>query len=130
MRDRFSTAIYCDFCGKGLNECTDMIGAPLAHICDRCVEAAMLIVGDRRVAREAGAVPEVTPAALTVAMKIDFEEEAKKLKRVLSDHHAYPAAGGGAGIDNGALPLIEGTLRMIAMLSVKFSRQQNEKSDG
>ncbi|ETR79160.1 hypothetical protein X566_15385 [Afipia sp. P52-10] len=40
MRERFSTAIYCNFCGKGKNEVGRMIAAPgpdTAHICDGCI---------------------------------------------------------------------------------------------
>lgn len=40
MRDRFSTATYCNFCGKGSNEVGRMIAAPgpdTAHICDGCI---------------------------------------------------------------------------------------------
>ncbi|ETR79309.1 hypothetical protein X566_01320 [Afipia sp. P52-10] len=40
MRERFSTAIYCNFCGKGKHEVGRMIAAPgpdTAHICDGCV---------------------------------------------------------------------------------------------
>ena len=40
MRERFSTAVYCNFCGKGANEVRKMIAAPGpedVHICDQCV---------------------------------------------------------------------------------------------
>lgn len=94
-----------------------MIAGPvLTAICTECVLQCVEYIAEKRVG--------------TLGDKVNFAGEATKLKRAISDHHAYPAAGGGAGIDNGALPLIEGTLRMIAMLAVKFSRQQNEKSHG
>lgn len=40
MRDRFSTATYCNFCGKGKNEVGRMVASPgpnVSHICDGCI---------------------------------------------------------------------------------------------
>ena len=56
MRDRFSTAIYCDFCGRGKNEVADMVASPTAHICADCAEVAVSIVTARKAAG-------ITPAA-------------------------------------------------------------------
>jgi tartrate dehydratase beta subunit/fumarate hydratase class I family protein len=45
MRDRFSTAIYCNFCGKGKNEVGRMVASPgpdAAHICDDCIRSFAL----------------------------------------------------------------------------------------
>jgi hypothetical protein len=46
-------------------------------------------------------------------MPIDFAKEARDLK-VAIEPNCYPAADGGADIDNHALPIIETTLREIA----------------
>lgn len=109
--------VYCGFCGKSQHETETMIaGAVLTAICTECVFQCLEYIAEKRVG--------------TLGDKIEFAGEASKLKRALSDGHAYPAAGGGAGIDNGALPLIEGTLRLIAMLAVKYHNEETRKSDG
>lgn len=41
MRDRYSTAIYCNFCGKGKNEVSRMVASPgpsVTHICGECID--------------------------------------------------------------------------------------------
>ncbi len=41
MRDRFSTAIYCDGCGRGANEVEHMIAVPPSgemHHCAECID--------------------------------------------------------------------------------------------
>lgn len=58
---------------------------------------------------------------------IDFAREARALKHAIAEN-AYPAAGGGADIDNGALPIIEITLREIARQSAQLTRANLEKT--
>lgn len=103
--------VFCSFCGKSQRETETMIAGPvLAAICSECVFQCLDYIAEKKVG--------------SLGDRIDFAGEASKLKRAVSDSHAYPAAGGGAGIDNGALPLIEGTLRLIAMLAVKYHEEQ------
>ena len=109
--------VFCSFCGKSQHETETMIAGPvLTAICTECVFQCFEYVAEKRVG--------------TLGDRIDFAAEAAKLKRAVSEGHAYPAAGGGAGIDNGALPLIEGTLRFIAMLAVKYHNEQTRQTDG
>lgn len=127
MRDRFSTAIYCDFCGKGRNEVAHLVNSPTAHICGDCAELAVNIVGTRRATRVDNAeVGCLSP----ISAPIDYRVEAAALRQAISPH-AYPAAGGGADIDNNATPVIEGTLRAIAMLATSLDRRrQNGATNG
>jgi len=46
-------------------------------------------------------------------MRDRFDEMAEELKQAISKH-AYPAADGGADIDNGSIPIIAAKLRAVA----------------
>lgn len=56
---------------------------------------------------------------------IDFAKEARDLKMAIAEN-AYPAADGGADIDNHALPIIEVTLRDIARRAVEEAAKQSQ----
>lgn len=53
----------------------------------------------------------------------DFTKEARALK-VAIEPNVYPSVGGGADIDNGALPIIETTLREIARQAASAERDR------
>lgn len=58
-------------------------------------------------------------------MAIDFAQEARDLKASIAAN-AYPAADGGADIDNHALPIIEVTLREIARRAVMEAAEKKD----
>lgn len=108
--------VFCNFCGKSQHETERMIAGPVpVAICTECVFQCLEYIGEKRVG--------------TLGDKIDFAGEAQKLKRAIS-HHVYPDSTGGVDIDNGALPLIEGTLRLITILAVKFQSERMSRTDG
>mgnify|MGYP001358076786 CR=1 FL=1 len=109
--------VFCSFCGKSQRETDTMVaGAGLTAICTECVFQCLEYIADKKFG--------------SLGDKIDFASEAVKLKKAIAPN-AYPAAGGTfADIGNGALPVIEGTLRLIAMLAVKYHNEETRKSDG
>lgn len=61
--------------------------------------------------------------------KIDFAGEALRLKLAITPS-ACLATDVSTHADNDALRLIEGTLRLIAMLAVKYHNEETRRSDG
>lgn len=121
MRDRFSTAIFCDFCGNGRNEVADMVAAPTAHICDGCVDLAISILTARRATRtDKAEVGRLSP----IDDPIDFKAEARGLLHVISPTVLAPDHG--PGVEKLAAAIIEGNMRAIASLAVNSDRRRRQ----
>ena len=110
MRDRFSTAVYCDFCGRGKNEVADLVASPTAHICDGCAELALSIVTARKATGPKIEVGCISP----IDAPIDYAVEAAHLQQSIATH------------EGDAAQLITGTLRAIAMLATRLDRRDRQ----
>lgn len=85
-------AIYCSFCGKHKEEVTLMVSGPKAHICDKCIEKAELLIHENRykVKKEKKLVLKLAkPKALKKYLDqyVVGQEEAKKIISVAVYNH-------------------------------------------
>lgn len=108
--------VHCSFCGKSQRETETMIQGPvLTAICTECVFQCLGHIAEKRVG--------------SVGDRIDFAGEALRLKLAITPN-ACLAADLTTHADTDAQRLIEGTLRLIAMLALKYHNEESRKSDG
>lgn len=117
MRDELKPReVFCSFCGKSQRETETMIAGPvLTAICTECVFQCLEYIADKKVG--------------SLGDKIDFAGEALRLK-LATTANACLVTDLASRTDNDALQLIEGTLRLVAMLAVKYHNEEARKSDG
>ncbi|XWN35348.1 MAG: ATP-dependent Clp protease ATP-binding subunit ClpX [Roseivirga sp.] len=85
------TTIYCSFCRRSNEAAIMMISGHAAHICDRCIEQAMLLVGKekKRPKTQAEGLKMITPQEIKTQLDayVIGQNEAKKVLSVAVYNH-------------------------------------------